>query len=167
MTLLCWREITIRLEAGRDHMFRSSTPGPSVLAGVDLFQGLDPKELQRLERVSHRRHYDAGEDIVREGESGIAFFVITKGRVRICVRDQDGQEHELRTMGPGESFGEMALFRDRPRSATVTAVEPTECLALHRLEFLDELRQSPEIAIRLLDTLSQRLADVEHDLHQH
>jgi CRP-like cAMP-binding protein len=65
----------------------------------------------------------------------------------------------LRTIGPGGVFGEMALFSDRPRSATVTAIEPTDCLALHRLEFLDELRRSPDVALRLLDTLAVRLAE--------
>jgi len=50
-------------------------------------------------------------------------------------------------------------FTDRPRSATITALEPTDCLALHRLEFLEELRRNPEVAIRLLDTLAARLSE--------
>ena len=57
---------------------------------------------------------------------------------------------------------EMALFTDRRRSATVKAVEPTECLALHKLEFRDELRRNPKVAIRLLDTLAARLSE-EYD----
>jgi CRP-like cAMP-binding protein len=122
-----------------------------------LFRGLTPAELARLERASHPRHYDTGAVIVREGQGGIAFFVVTSGSVVVTRADSSGQQHEIRTIGPGGSFGEMALFSDRPRAGTVTAVEPTDCLALHRLEFLDELRRSPEVALRLLDSLATRL----------
>ncbi|MBI3980205.1 MAG: cyclic nucleotide-binding domain-containing protein [Chloroflexi bacterium] len=132
-----------------------------MLAGVDLFRGVSAKELERLERVARPRQFAAGETIVREGETGIALFVVLSGKVRVTQQTGAGQERELRTIGPGGAFGEMALLGERPRTATVTAVEPTECLALHRRHFLDELRQSPEIAIRLLETLSQRLVDAE------
>jgi CRP-like cAMP-binding protein len=135
-----------------------SSPDISTgLASAELFRDLTPAHLERLERVAHRRHYDPGEVIVQEGQGGIAFFVVTAGRVTISRADTDDQQHEIRTVGPGGSFGEMALFSDRPRSATITAVEPTDCLALHRFEFLDELRRSPEVALRLLDSLAIRL----------
>jgi len=133
----------------------------AALAGVALFQGLRPRELERLEQIARRRRYDAGETIVRQGETGIAFFVVTRGRVGVAQRGPDGQERGLRIIGPGGSFGEMALLQERPRSASVIALEPTECLALARLDFLDLLRRSPEIAIQLLDTLSRRLVDAE------
>jgi len=135
----------------------SSTNAPAGLASAELFRDLTPADLARLERVSHQRHYDAGATILREGEGGIAFFVVTAGKVSVSRSDADGEQHQIRTIGPGGSFGEMALFSDRPRAATVTAVEPTACLALHRLEFLDELRRSPEVALRLLDSLAVRL----------
>jgi CRP-like cAMP-binding protein len=129
------------------------------LAGVELFRGLSKSELERLERVAHRRHYEPGAAIVQEGSGGIAFFVLTAGKASVTHTGPDGKQEELRTIGPGGVFGEMALFSDRPRSATVTAIEPTDCLALHRLEFLDELRRSPDVALRLLDTLAVRLAE--------
>ena len=137
----------------------SSTNVSSVLAATELFQGLSRAELERLERVAHRRNYEPGAAIVREGEGGIAFFIVISGTLRVTRKAADGAERELRIIRPGGVFGEMALFTDRPRSATVTAVEPTECLALHRLEFLDELRRSPEVALRLLDTLAARLVE--------
>ncbi|HLZ29408.1 MAG TPA: cyclic nucleotide-binding domain-containing protein [Chloroflexota bacterium] len=137
----------------------SSANTPTGIAGAELFRGLTRAELDRLERVAHRRHYDPGAVIVQEGQGGIAFFVVINGQARVTRTGSDGQPVELRSIGPGGVFGEMALFSDRPRTATVTAVEPTECLALHRLEFLDELRRSPEVALRLLDTLAVRLAE--------
>jgi CRP/FNR family cyclic AMP-dependent transcriptional regulator len=135
----------------------SSNNASTGLAGADLFRNLAPAELARLERLAHRRHYDPGAVIVEEGQGGIAYFVVTAGQVSVTRAAADGQLRELRRIGPGGGFGEMALFSDRPRTATVSAVEPTDCLALHRLEFLEELRRSPEMALRLLDTLALRL----------
>ena len=135
----------------------SSTNASVGFANAELFRDLGPAELARLERAAHPRHYDAGAVILQEGQGGIAFFVVTSGNVVVTRAGSDGQQREIRRIGPGGSFGEMALFSDRPRAGTVTALEPTECLALHRLEFLDELRRSPEVALRLLDSLAVRL----------
>jgi CRP/FNR family transcriptional regulator, cyclic AMP receptor protein len=137
----------------------SSANISGALASTELFRGLTQQELERLERLAHRRNYAPGDVIMREGQGGIAFFVLTVGQAVVTRTGQDGQQHELRKVGPGGVFGEMALFTDRPRSATITAVEPTECLALHRLEFLEELRRNPEVALRLLDTLAARLGE--------
>jgi len=136
----------------------------NVLAKIELFRGISQRELARLESLARPRSYEQGQIIVEEGSSGIALFVIRSGKVRVTQRGAGGAEREIRTIGPGGSFGEMALFNNRPRSATITAVEPTECLALHQFDFLDELRKSPEIAVRLLDTISQRLIDAERKL---
>jgi len=140
----------------------SSANISGALGGVELFQGLTRQELERLERLAHRRHYEPGDTIIGEGQGGIAFFVLTSGQAVVTRTGQDGQEHELRKVGPGGVFGEMALFTDRPRAATIKAVEPTDCLVLHRLEFIEELRRSPEVALRLLDTLAARLSE-EYD----
>jgi CRP/FNR family cyclic AMP-dependent transcriptional regulator len=140
----------------------SSTNSATGIAGVELFQGLSEQELERLARVAHQRSYEPGAVIVEEGQGGIAFFVLTSGQAVVTRTGKDGQVHELRKIGPGGVFGEMALFTDRRRSATVKAVEATECLALHKLEFRDELRRNPEVALRLLDTLAARLSQ-EYD----
>jgi CRP/FNR family cyclic AMP-dependent transcriptional regulator len=140
-----------------------SPASQSVLAGVGLFGGLDPGALQRLERLGRRRRYAPGEVIMRQGDGAIALFTVLSGRVQVSRRGEDGQEQALRTLGPGGYFGEMALLSNRPRSATVAASEDgeVECLVLHRLDFLEEVRRRPEVAIRLLETLSRRLEDAE------
>ena len=135
--------------------------GGAILGKMDLFRGISQRELGRLEKLARVRNYETGQMILEEGMGGIALFVIRSGKVRVTQKGSDGGEREIRTIGPGGSFGEMALFNSRPRSATITAVEPTECLAVHQFDFLDELRKSPEISIRLLDTISQRLVDAE------
>jgi CRP-like cAMP-binding protein len=70
-------------------------------------------------------------------------------------------EREIRTMGPGESFGEIALLDDRPRSATVTAVEPTTAVLLDKAQFLAELRTYPEIALAILPVLTEWLRQAD------
>ena len=137
----------------------SSTNSATGLAGVELFQGLSAADLERIERVAHQRSYEPGAVIVEEGQGGIAFFVLTSGQAVVTRTGKDGQEHELRKIGPGGVFGEMALFTDRRRTATVKAIEPTVCLALHKLEFREELRRNPEVSMRLLDTLAARLSE--------
>ena len=122
-------------------MFKSSWRPPSILANVDLFRDIDPKELERLESIGRRRQDGPGATIVREGEGSIAMFVVLSGKVRVAQRSASGEERELATIGPGGVFGEMALFSEYgKRSATVTAVEPTELLGLHRLDFLSHLQ---------------------------
>ena len=138
----------------------------AVLSKIDLFRGINARVLGRLEKLARVRRYDAGDIIVEEGSGGVALFVIRSGKVRVTQGGAGGRERVIRTMGAGESFGEMALFNNRPRSATITAMAPTECLALHQFDFLDHLRSQPEMAIRLLDTLSQRLVDVENRLRE-
>ena len=140
------------------------SPAPEgLLAGVGLFGDLDPGALERLERLGRRRRYGPGEVIVRQGDGGIALFAVLGGRVRVSRRGEDGQTQTLRTIEPGGYFGEMALLSNRPRSATVTAADEgeVECLVLHRLDFLEEVSRRPEMAIRLLETLSRRLEDAE------
>ena len=138
----------------------------SILGKIDLFRGINARVLGRLEKLARSRTYDAGDIVVEEGSSGVALFVIRSGKVRVTQVVAGGRERVIRTMGAGESFGEMALFNNRPRSATITAVAPTECLALHQFDFLDHLRAQPEVAIRLLDTVSQRLLDTETRLRE-
>src|SRR5688572_23486450 len=138
----------------------------AILSKIELFKGINARVLGRLEKLARTRNYDAGDIIVEEGSSGVALFVIRSGKVRVTQAGAGGRERVIRTMGAGESFGEMALFNNRPRSATITAIAPTECLALHQFDFLDHLRAQPEVAIRLLDTVSQRLLDGEARLRE-
>jgi CRP-like cAMP-binding protein len=127
-----------------------------LLASVPLFKNLPRKTLQRLERIAVTRHYKAGDEIVKEGDRGAGFFLITEGKVEIL---RGGSK--LNTLGPGEFFGEMALLDSHPRVATVRAVEDTQCLAMSRWDFVAELRANPDVAIEMLEALSARLRQLE------
>ena len=94
-----------------------------ALARVDLFSGLDKKELQILAKSCRERKYSAGTVLLHQGDTGSGLYILTSGTVRITQATQPGQpEQEIGTAGTGEVLGEMALLDDMPRSATVTAV---------------------------------------------
>ncbi|HXF51881.1 MAG TPA: cyclic nucleotide-binding domain-containing protein [Dehalococcoidia bacterium] len=126
------------------------------LARVPLFKHLPRKTLQRLERIAVARQYNAGDDIVQEGDRGAGFFLITEGRVEVLKGGS-----QLNTLGAGEFFGEMALLDNHPRVATVRALEDTSCLALSRWDFVAELRANPDLAIEMLEAVSARLRQLE------
>ena len=131
-----------------------------VLQTVPLFRGLGRRDIDTLGKLAHERSFNAGDVIVSEGEGGIALYAIVGGEVEV-LQKSGGSQQQLRTMGAGEVFGEIALMLDRPRTATVRATKPTECLALTSLSFREALDKSPDMARQLLQNMAQRLAEAE------
>jgi len=130
------------------------------LKKVPIFSRLPARELEHIARSLKERSYEPGSVIVKEGDPGLGFFLITQGRVAVSHRD-----HTIRELGPGEFFGEMALMEERPRSATVTAKERTQCLQLVRWDFRALLKQNPDLAVQMLEVVVQRLREhpASHD----
>ena len=112
-----------------------------------------------------RRRYEAGEVILRENEPGETAYIIETGQVEV-TRKQNGRSIHLAYIGPGKSFGEMSMIDDKPRSATVTAVEPTVAREIHRDIFFESLSTHPEFAISLLKVLFERLREAQSTIMQ-
>ena len=127
------------------------------LRKVPIFKGLPAKELEFIARSVKERVYEPAAVIVKQGDPGVGFFMIMEGRVDV---GHDG--HKIREMGPGEFFGEMALMEERIRTATVTAKERTRCLQLVRWDFRALLKENPDLAVRMLEVVVQRMR--EHPL---
>lgn len=127
------------------------------LRKVPIFSSLPAKEVESIARSVKERVYEPGTVIVKQGDPGVGFFLIAEGRVEVA---HDG--HKIREMGPGEFFGEMALMEERIRTATVTAKERTRCLQLVRWDFRALLKENPELAVKMLEVVVQRLR--EHPL---
>lgn len=130
-----------------------------LLADVPLFRDLPKKTLNRLARVAVPRTFKAGDEIVHEGDRGAGFFLITGGKVEVVRGDT-----RLNTLGQGDFFGEMALLDEHPRSATVRALEDTNCLAMSRWDFVSELRANPDLAVDMLQVLSRRVRQLDERL---
>ena len=131
------------------------------LSKVWIFTKLDREDLERIGKSVVPRSFARGGEIVKEGEQAVAFYVIVKGTVEIVK----GSE-ALNTLGPGDSFGEMALLDGFPRSVSVRAVENTECLVMTRWDFTAELRTNPSIALLMLPVLSKRIRALEERLDE-
>jgi hypothetical protein len=104
------------------------------------------------------RRYGAGEIILKENDPGETAFVIEQGRVEVS-KELNGEKVHLARLGFNETFGEMSMIDDKPRSATVTALEDTVVREVHRDEFLQNLKTDPEISITILKVLFERLRE--------
>jgi len=125
----------------------------SLLAGIDIFSGLDPAELAALAGKMRERSFEPGEAVFREGEPGDELFVVTSGLVSVSVRTGDAEDIELSRMGIGAFFGEMAILERAPRSATCSAVERTECLVLKAVDFEALIVEEPVAAVGMLERM--------------
>ena len=128
-----------------------------LIRSYPLFQDLGDDVLEFLAAKAHRQTFREGETIFYQGDPGSTCHLIVEGNVRVVVIGEDGRELAMRILGPGEIIGEMALFEDRPRSASVEALARTQTLELHQEALLRCLRHSPTLALRLLGALSSRL----------
>ncbi|HSP53967.1 MAG TPA: cyclic nucleotide-binding domain-containing protein [Dehalococcoidia bacterium] len=137
-----------------------------MLKNVPIFSELGRRDLERLSKLMVPRAVKAGEVIIKEGDQAAGFFVINTGKVEV-VRGADGSSPQvLNTLGPGDFFGEMALFEGFPRNATVRAVDDSECLAMTRWDFMAEMKNHPEIAVSMLPVLVRRLRNVEAHVNE-
>jgi CRP-like cAMP-binding protein len=131
------------LLAGRT-MLRGGVLDPARLAdlrllrGVPMFAPLAAPVMERLASGVVRTAFPAGDVVMREGEAGDRFHVVVAGQLAVAVRGR-----EVRRLGPGDGFGEIALLRDVPRTATVVATTDTELYALDRVPFLEAISGHP------------------------
>lgn len=105
------------------------------------------------------KDYRAGDVIFRQGDTGNCMYVIQEGEVE-AIAEADGRELRLRTLGPNDFFGEMALFEKEVRSATIRATRPTRILSIDRKNFLGGIHEDPSLAFRIVQTMSHRVRDL-------
>jgi|tagenome__1003787_1003787.scaffolds.fasta_scaffold19967160_2 CRP-like cAMP-binding protein len=126
-----------------------------TLRRVSLFAGLDDNQVSQLAKDLKERRFDAGREVVIEGQGGIAFFIILEGEAAVLVGGQ-----ERRTLGPGDHFGETALFvADERRTATVQAKTDLRVATMTAWDFRPFVERNPKVAWSLLESLARRLAD--------
>src|SRR5689334_4669557 len=128
-----------------------------LLGRVPLFADLSDRDLAELAQVAVPRTYEQGQAVFREGDTGDTCFVVREGCVRVTRRHSDGRVITLAELRPGEMFGELAMFGGETRSASVEALEPTRALAILSGDLRRILSQHPEIAVKMLEALANRL----------
>lgn len=127
-----------------------------------LFKELPPRDLADLTALTTHQHVSAGRVILRQGDCGGEMYLVAAGKVRVSVAIADDEEISLGELGPGDAFGEIALFDNLPRTATVTALEATELDVLSRDAFSAYVLHRPGVALPLLKALALRLRDSSH-----
>src|ERR1700683_4568625 len=145
-------------------MAATSEDAVALLHKVPVFSTLAEPELARVAEVAVPRLFAAGEVVFREGDESNTCYVVRSGHTRATREHQDGRSITLARFGPGDIFGELAMFDDERRSATVEAVEGTEAIAILGGDMRRLLREHPDIAVKLLAALGRRLRETNERL---
>ena len=127
---------------------------------VPIFQELRDDFLVRLASVMDELSFPADHTIVTQGQEGRSLYIVVKGLVRVHIGDRD-----LAQLNVGTCFGEMSLFDAEPRSASVTTIEPCDCLMLTQLQLYDAIDETPGIAINIIRLLSRRIRELNNKVN--
>lgn len=143
-------------------------PVLASLAAIPFFDGLEPDALERLAATMRARRFRRGEVIFHIGDPGDALFVIVTGEVKISLPSETGDEAILATLRPGDVFGELALLDGAPRSASASALTPTETVVLPRDRFRELIATEAGVRDALLASIAgelRRLTTHVEELH--
>src|ERR1051325_3379422 len=137
----------------------AAAPQPEhFLQRIKLFSGFSILECAEVVKRMKRRDFPPQQIIVREGAPGNSMFFITAGNVEVRKKDSvTGIDFLLTEMGPGQNFGEMSLLTGKPRTASVTAVQPTTCAVLEQKDFQELFMAYPKIGLALTTILADRV----------
>jgi CRP/FNR family transcriptional regulator, cyclic AMP receptor protein len=129
-----------------------------LLHRIPLFSGFDRHRLERLGQLADEVDVPAGKVLMRQGDTGSDMMVLVTGSVAV---DRDG--NRLNTLGAGDFFGEIALVDNGPRTATVTAEEPSRLLVIAHRDFHAMMDEFPEVADQVMNALANRVRHLEPD----
>jgi CRP/FNR family transcriptional regulator len=128
-----------------------------LLARVPVFEELADADLRRVAAVAIRRSFAAGEVVFREGDDSDTCYVVQAGHARALREHTGGRQLTLATFGPGDIFGELAMFDDERRSATVEATDALQVIGILGPDMRRLMREHPDIAVKLSIALGRRL----------
>jgi diguanylate cyclase (GGDEF)-like protein len=134
-----------------------------LLARVPLFQQLDQVDLERIAALTRSERYEPGKEIVRIGDAGHALYVVLEGTV-LVVYPARSSDVELARLGVGEFFGEMAILNEKPRSATVRAIDAVRVLRLEKDDFTRLIMETPQLALQVMESLSGRIRNTDEQI---
>jgi len=131
----------------------------ALLSRVPVFETLGPEELARVAEVAVPRSFEAGTVVFREGDQSDTCYVIRAGNARAIREHADGRTITLANFGSGDIFGELAMFDDERRSATVEVLDDLEAVAILGPDMRRLMREHPEISAQLVISLGRRLRE--------
>jgi CRP/FNR family transcriptional regulator, cyclic AMP receptor protein len=135
-----------------------------LLRYVPLFSTLADEDLEHVAAVAVPRRFVSGEIVFREGDASDTCYLIRSGHARAVREHPDGRSITLAQFGPGEMFGELAMFDDERRSATVETLEETDTIAILGPDMRRLLREHPELAMKMIVALGRKLRETNERL---
>lgn len=117
---------------------------------IQLFEGLTGDELETLSSALKRKHYKAGQTILKEGETGETLHIISKGEVKVCKVGPTGDLQILTLLKDGDICGEMSFLDGRPHAATLVAIVDTEVYQIERKDFEALIEKSPYLVYKVM-----------------
>ena len=131
----------------------------SILLNIPIFNGLSKDQIKQIGRIAVEKEMIKGRIIFSEGDEGSGFYVVVKGRVKVFKVSPDGKEHILHIVGPGETFGQVAVYAGRSFPASSEAITRTHLLFIPRTAFIELIADNPSLAMSMLAVLSLRLRE--------
>jgi CRP/FNR family transcriptional regulator len=135
-----------------------------LLGRVPVFSTLEQPDLERIAELAVPRGFEPGQAVFREGDQSDTCYVVREGHARAIRTHGDGRTITLATFGPGDIFGELAMFEDERRSATVEAIDPISVVAVLGPDMRRLMIEHPEISTRLVIALGRRLRETNERL---
>lgn len=144
--------------------FANCRLAPTVLQIIPLFSNLSSAQLQSIGAHAAMRVYEKGDVIVQQGEVAQSLHVLVAGQVKVYMRNEENREVIINTLSAGEFFGELPMFDQEPRSASVAAIERCHVQTLSYAKFQKILDASPDIARRIMEALAARLRHADRQI---
>ncbi len=145
-------------------MTQAAAVSITALKTFPLFHGLPDETLAAVARSAMMRRIPRGQTVVHVGDrTDFVYFVLT-GNLKVVVSDEDGREVILSILGQGELFGEMGIFGEHPRSASVVAVVPSDLVVVAKHDFRAVMEENFEIAWRIMCNLADRLRNADRKI---
>ncbi len=135
-----------------------------ILKRAFIFSSLDDDELHELAKFASERKFMPAEFVFWEGDAPEWFHIVAEGRVKVLKYSSSGSEFIIAFFGPGEVFGEVAVFENKPYPASAQAVAETRVLGIRRQDFVSFLARHPEVALRIISLLGGRLREAQNRL---
>lgn len=128
-----------------------------ALRSVPLFASLDDNAASELRKLLRAKSVASHTRLFCQGDTGDSLYLIDSGKIRISIKDEDGDQVVLAELAEGDFFGEMALIDGKQRSADADVIEDARLVVLSRLDFLSFVRANPDVALKMLSAVSNRL----------
>ncbi|MEM7208561.1 MAG: cyclic nucleotide-binding domain-containing protein [Pseudomonadota bacterium] len=134
------------------------------LKSVQLFESLSEDELDLLLQVRQIRSFPANATIINDGDTTNALYIINKGKVKVCISNEQGREVVIAQLADGEYFGEMSLIDDKPRSASIITRTACELSVIQKDDFQRMLASNPKLSLAVMRGLSGRLRKADRKI---